>query len=178
MHSNLKTQITKPIFPEHINRTPMNNYYLLGAISIATLFTQFSCEIPKNVTESGYEFIHHIDNHTATPQIGDYAYCYIDMRNGEQLISSNRSTGKLAKLQISKVSNDYKTSPVIDALKLMSIGDSMTVHYRIDTLSRKPAGFENASMISYDIKLVDIKSEKEYKKDFKKQWKKATASLN
>ena len=156
----------------------MNNYFLQGAIAIIALFTQTACEVPNNVTESGYEFIHHINNNTTKPQIGDYAYCYIDMRNGQQLVSSNRKTGKLAKLQISESSKDYKTSPIIDALKLMSVGDSMTVNYRIDTLSRKPIGFENASMISYDIKLVEIKSEKEYKKDFKKQWKKATASLN
>jgi len=156
----------------------MNVQSLLVA-SVATSIFLASCQpasVFQPLTESGYEYFHHVKNDGSQPNEGDYAYCYIDMRNGDKVIKSNRTTGKLAKLKMSANSENIQNSPVVDALQLMTIGDSMTVHYPL--LGKKPKGFENASFIAYDIKLVDIRSTAQYKAEFKSKWKRATASLN
>ena len=156
----------------------MNVQSLLVA-SIATSIFMASCQpasVFQPITASGYEYFHHVKNDGSQPIEGDYAYCYIDMRNGDKVIQSNRSAGKLAKLKIAETTEGVQNSPVVDALQLMTIGDSLTVHYPL--AGKKPKGFEDANFIAYDIKLIDIKSSAEYKAEFKSKWKKATASLN
>ena len=147
---------------------------------VAILFLLASCQhtIQNSVslTESGYPFFHHINNDKMSPGPGDYAYCYIDMRNGDRVINTNRTKGQLAKLKIEPFKST-KASPIMDAVKLMSVGDSLTVHYPLDNLSKKPKGFENADYIAYDIKLVDIKSDASYQSDFRQKWEKATATI-
>ncbi|MEL6924799.1 MAG: hypothetical protein AAFO94_12200 [Bacteroidota bacterium] len=149
---------------------------IAAALSLTSCDSSIVFQQPK--TDSGYDYFHHVNNGGEKPESGDYAYCYIDMRNGERLVNTNRNSGKLAKLKIADLPEGVKISPVVDALKLMSIGDSLTVNYPIASLQDKPKGFETADFIYYDIKLIDIKSDSEYKADFKARWKKATASLN
>ncbi|MBK7407394.1 MAG: hypothetical protein IPJ40_04470 [Saprospirales bacterium] len=60
-----------------------------------------------------------------------------------------------------------KPSPVLEALLLMSVGDSLTVYYPIDSLGQqRPAGFENAEFVVYHLSMKEIKTAEKYQEDF------------
>lgn len=144
------------------------------------LFASCAGDQSAGETPSGFKFVHHVKNTGATPQIGEYAYFHVDMRNpatGEVTYSSH-SVPQMPKIAIpdpEKQSPSQRPSPVVEALPYMAVGDSLTVFQSLDSIPRKPQGYEAATDIAFDIVLVEIKSADDFKKEMEEEQKKAAA---
>lgn len=120
----------------------------------------------KLTTENGYEYIKYTNEGGPKPQPGEYVYFHAQMRNGDSVVYASREQGASPFLQIPAVDNPArKPSPLEDVLKTMSVGDSVTVLINIDTLPTKPRGFENASILYYDVALLEIKPAEQYQEE-------------
>ena len=129
------------------------------------LFTACNSD-EQQVTESGYPFEHHLQTGGPTPEAGQYVAFHVQMRNGDTVIYTSRSQPQVPKMLIPQPPADpsvqQRTSPLIEGFKMMAEGDSLTLYYPIDTLSRKPSGFEDAEFMIYDLVLTDIQTAEEH----------------
>jgi len=128
----------------------------------------------EELTPHGFKCEHYIAKNGEKPKPAEYVYFHVDMRNGDSVTYSSRNQGRILKIPMPDYSNPAskaKPSPVMDALSMMSIGDSLTVYQRLDTLPRKPAGYENADELAYDLVLLDIKTANEYQADMEQERK-------
>ncbi|HMQ45917.1 MAG TPA: FKBP-type peptidyl-prolyl cis-trans isomerase [Saprospiraceae bacterium] len=119
----------------------------------------------KKLTANGYEYMLHTSGKGEKPAPGDYAYFHAQLRNGDTVLYSSRDQPQMPFIQIplEEVTN-RKTSPVEDILREMTLGDSATVLINLDTIpaEMRPRGFEKASVMFYDVVLLDIKTQEEY----------------
>lgn len=116
-------------------------------------------------TPSGFRLVQHVDSEGATPQSGEYAYFHVVMSNGDSVTYDSRDQSRVPQVIIPTAESMARTkpSPVIEALMMMSVGDSLTLYYPIDSLGgRVPPGYETAENIVYHLSLVDIKSPEAY----------------
>ena len=68
--------------------------------------------------------------------------------------------------------------PVLEALRLMSPGDSLTIFYPLDSLGpKRPAGFENTDIVSYHLALYNIKTSEQFEAEFKAKQETADDAL-
>lgn len=127
------------------------------------------CKKDEKVTPSGYKYIVQKSTGGAKPQPGDYVYFQAQARNGDSVVFSSRMVGQEPFLQIQK--EDQKPAPgtppnfMEEVLRTMAVGDSVTIIYPLDTLPRKPPGFENAKELYYDVVMTQIKTEDQFTKD-------------
>ncbi len=143
--------------------------YYLTIIPIIILLTVTACgqEEKFEYTPSGYPIVFHINEEGASPKQGDFIHFRMHIRNQDSIVHSTQ------KNQVEK--KDYITAPFIlhktlqgkavpqmDAFSIMSAGDSVTLHYRLDTLARKPDKFENSDYMYYDLVLVNVLSSEEH----------------
>jgi FKBP-type peptidyl-prolyl cis-trans isomerase FkpA len=124
----------------------------------------------SGTTESGFRYEFHEKNSGATPQVGEYAYFHVYMKNPKtgELTVDTRQSPAVPSFKIPDAANQLKgikAVPVYDVLPLMSIGDSLSVFQSLDSIPRKPPGFEDEKELAYQVVLMDIKSEEEYKAD-------------
>ena len=131
-------------------------------------------------TPSGFRYEHHVKKDGAKPQIGEYAYFHVTMRNpttGEVTFDS-RNNPQIPRVAIPDPASTppgQPASPYIEGLALMAIGDSLSVYQSLDSLPRKPQGFDNATEIAFDMVMVDIKSAEEFNKEMEEEQKKIAA---
>ncbi|MCB0558475.1 MAG: FKBP-type peptidyl-prolyl cis-trans isomerase [Lewinellaceae bacterium] len=121
-------------------------------------------------TQHGYEYINHTNLEGARPQPGEYAYFQVQIRNGDTITHSTREQGATPFLQIPSINNPQRRpSPVEDVLREMSVGDSVTVLIRLDTMRARQKGFEDTDIMYYDVVLTDIKSMDSYQQGAKEE---------
>ncbi|MEM9847638.1 MAG: FKBP-type peptidyl-prolyl cis-trans isomerase [Bacteroidota bacterium] len=113
-------------------------------------------------TPNGYDFKYHVNQEGKSPTVGDEVYYRMYVRNSDTILhkSFDNVNNMRPFSMLYLPSDDLQRSqlrPHEDALRVMSPGDSITIYYGIDSLERKPAGFENESYIFYDLVMVDFK---------------------
>ncbi len=125
----------------------------------------------RQFTKHGYEYINHTNLDGPKPQPGEYVYFHLQIRNGDSITHSTRAQGANPFLQIPSVDNPQRRpSPVEDVLREMSVGDSVTVLIRLDSIrASKPKEFEGAEMFFYDVVLQDIKSVDSFQENARQQ---------
>ncbi|MCB0546093.1 MAG: FKBP-type peptidyl-prolyl cis-trans isomerase [Phaeodactylibacter sp.] len=131
-----------------------------------------SCEQEKGrlVTKHGYEYVNHTNLDGAKPQPGEYVYFQVQIRNGDSITHSTRLQGAAPFLQIPSVDNPQRRpSPLEDVLREMSVGDSVTVFIRLDSLRGKFNEFNDAEIIYYDVVLNDIKTVDSFQENAKRE---------
>ena len=137
---------------------------ILAALCFVMLFA--SCQKAK--VEGDYKVINHTNKSGAKPQVGEYAYCHIYQRAGTEVLGSTRQSGDIARIKLPELSKDgKKVEPDIAGLRMMSVGDSLTVFISVDTL-KKPEKYKELKFIEVDLVLLDIKTEAAYKADMEK----------
>lgn len=119
-------------------------------------------------TPSGFKYEMHTNVGGEKPAVGDYVYFHAQTRNGDNVVNASRITGngQIPFLQIIPDSMLTKpVSPVQELLRIMSIGDSATIYLPQDTLTEeeKPAGFKGVDHRLYDLVMIDIKTEEEFR---------------
>ena len=136
-------------------------FSLYSILSITLIM--ISCQSEPNLTERGYPIEFHVDASGPTAEIGEYVYFDLVMRSGDSVLHTTFPSDEKPRLSIPNSEQiNANTPPVIDALKLMSVGDSLTLHFPLDCLKVRPPQFDNISTISYDMVMLDIKSAEAY----------------
>jgi FKBP-type peptidyl-prolyl cis-trans isomerase FkpA len=146
----------------------MNKQIILAALGFATVCLSLlsSCNNNKQFSEStnGFKYIHHIQNEGPKPQAGEYVYFHIEVFIDDSLLQSSREHNDVPIAQIPTADQaKVQPNPVTDILPLMSVGDSVSINQPLDSLPQRPPGFEQFNTLYYNITLVEIKSEAEYK---------------
>ncbi len=119
------------------------------------------------VTPNGYPVKFHINKKGAVPKTGDYINFRMYIRNDDGIVYStekNKTGDETDAFKTAPFVLGTNPAPQMDAMSMMSAGDSLTLYFQIDTMDRKPQGFENSDMVYYDIALVDVKSPAEHNK--------------
>ncbi len=130
--------------------------YLFFILSMGLIW---ACQPKELTTPSGYKYIHHVQTNGQKPQVGEEISFEVDVRNDTGVVQSSRQQGEPARFLVPQTDQVGKSiSPIVEALMLMSIGDSLTIMQSTDSFPRKPPGFENAAFIYYDLVLKEIKS--------------------
>lgn len=114
----------------------------------------------------GYRAVQYVDREGPTVQPGDHAYFHIHMRTADSLLYStriNRDNQPVHHHMKDVTDPRVIPTPEVDALSLMSVGDSLTVIYPVDSLRQKPVGVTAKDRyLYYDIYLTDILDDAAY----------------
>lgn len=121
----------------------------------------------KEMTSRGYSYDMHHDAEGPVIAPGEYAYFHITMRAGDSVLNTSYSMGQMPRLRIPAPDEFTKeTSIIIDGLAKMSVGDSLTLYYPLDSLgATRPPAFQNFDVIEYDLSLKEIKSDQAFKQE-------------
>lgn len=140
-----------------------NVFYLLLMAVIA-----FSCKSEKTgTTATGYKYIHFVRNSGKKPQPNQYAYCNVYIYQNDTLVSSNVMSGvETAMIPYSSPdSAGLDDQPIMAALQMMSVGDSLVIYHNQDSLKKyAPPGYP-IPKVAYHIKLKSINDKEQYEKD-------------
>lgn len=136
--------------------------FIVGCLLIGSCTTD-----QKSLTQRGYTYEFHLDNEGPAPMPGEYAYFDITMRAGDSVLNTSYTMDQLPRLQIPDPTEyTRETSVIIDALALMSVGDSLTLYYPLDSLGpTRPPAFQDYDVLEYDLVLKEIKTDEEFKQE-------------
>lgn len=147
---------------------------LLFVLLVGLTLASCQQEPTKQTTPSGFEYVLHTDAGGEEPVPGDYVVFQAYMRNGDSIVYSSRSQPRPPMFQIPTEEEPGRPpSPVEEVIQEMSLGDSATVYINIDTMQRKPNGFEGASVMYYDLVIEEVKSAEEYAEEQNAKMKEA-----
>lgn len=140
--------------------------FIIGTALVALAF--FSCknkEEEKLKTPDGQEYIQHVKTGNPTPQPGDYVYFHAQIRDGEKVMRSSRSEGAEPFIQIPLQEEPGRQAPPVESvLKLMGMGDSVTLIIPLDSLQKQSMGMQSDIMY-YDVVLTRIQSNEDKEKE-------------
>ena len=137
---------------------------LFSFIFVAAVALTLSACGGKKLSEGGYQYTHHTKKGGKMPQIGDACEVNIVLKSGEKVIRSTIQDGQPLTVVIDSMMKGVPVSPIMAGLKLMGLGDSLTIFYPIDTLKNKPPDLVDVKMLTYDIVLVKIIGKEDYQK--------------
>jgi len=107
-----------------------------------------------DVGESGLHYQFHKQLEDIKPQVGDEIHYHITVRKGEKRLS------ELNKKQVMPLSPNK--NPILQAFKLMGLGDSLTLALFVDSLpKRMTEKFDTGDTMLVDLKIFDIKRKSE-----------------
>lgn len=123
----------------------------------------------EQITPNGYKLVNHTDKGGDKPQVGDYAYVHVYVRQDDSLVNTSRDYGKAIPVVVpdfSKMTEEEKgvgkANPIADAVGMMSVGDSVSVEIPLDEEMRKMPQLKDVQKLVYDIVLEEVKSQQEY----------------
>jgi FKBP-type peptidyl-prolyl cis-trans isomerase len=114
----------------------------------------------EKLTQNGFKYVHHIQNNGRKPQVGEYAYYELELYGVTDstarvfFIEAGSHSNKILSLEQTK----GFTSPIVDVLHLMSIGDSVTVIQMPESVGNLPPEYQDVAQFNFNIKLTAIKS--------------------
>ena len=132
--------------------------YLIFTLCISLVV---SCAQPsdgdKILTASGYEVIIHEKSGGQKIIEGDYVYFNVDIVDDkEEVIQSLRNAPELPVVQIPEgAANQISDNPVMEALLLASVGDSLSIILPRDSIPNLTPGMEDAKFIKYNIAVLE-----------------------
>jgi FKBP-type peptidyl-prolyl cis-trans isomerase FkpA len=117
-----------------------------------------------DLTRRGYRLERHISTNGPLPVPGEYAYFQIVMRHKDSILNTSYGSDQIPRIRIPTEEEYTKETPIIiDALAMMSEGDSATLYFPLDSVEDLPPAFAGMEMIEYDLKFVEIKTDEEFK---------------
>ncbi len=140
-------------------------YSILLPLALALVLIGCAAETEQK-TERGYAYERHTDLPGPTPQAGEYAYFHIVMRADDSILNTSYNMSEIPRLRIPEEGqNSDQAAPIVDGLKLMSVGDSLTLDFPLDSLPQVPPAFANFELLKYDLKLLEIKTDEQFKEE-------------
>jgi len=135
-------------------------------IGIVLFLASCQSEPKETATASGFKYIHHVKKNGATPKEGEEATFHVDLRNNKEVVNSSRQQGRPAQMIVPPLDQHSKSpSPIVEAIMLMSVGDSLTVMQSTDSFPQKPPQFAESPYVYWDIVLTSIKSKADIEKE-------------
>jgi FKBP-type peptidyl-prolyl cis-trans isomerase len=134
-----------------------------GFLYIFILFVVLSCsEEQVSNTSAGFPIKFHIDKKGDKVKPGDLVYYHVYHRNGSTVTFSSRAGGDTpSRMVVPEYANiSRKPSIILDALREMSEGDSVTAFLNLDSVPVRPKGYEDAQFMEYDIALLKVEPTK------------------
>ena len=121
----------------------------------------------KTMTDRGYAYEMHLDEAGPVPTPGEYAYFHITMRADDSILNTSYNMSDIPRLRIPDPEEyTHETSVIIDGLIKMSVGDSLTLYYPLDSLGdTRPPAFQNFDIIQYDLVMKEIKTDEDFKQE-------------
>lgn len=121
--------------------------------SIICLLIFVTCETESTInfqeTDSGLLYHFHQELNGKKPQVGDEVQYHITLRKGDELLSE---TNKKQLMPLFP-----KKNPILQAFKLMGLGDSLTLALLVDSLPKHMTqNFESGDTMLVDLKITDI----------------------
>lgn len=130
------------------------------ALAVALLLALSACgdSAPElRISERGYPYVLRHDEPGATLAAGDVAKFHMQVMKGDSVLMRSRDGGEEAQAYVLPDDPSVDQGPaniLIDALRLMSVGDSLSVYLPMDTIPQRPPGFEATDSLRYDIVVV------------------------
>lgn len=132
-----------------------NLFFLLGGI---LLFAACANDVDL-VTENGYRYVIHTDVPGETVKPTQAAEFYFQMMKGDSVVLNSRDQNPDPQVFLVPEPSDKpvgNTNIIVDALQLMSVGDSLSIFLALDTIEQRPPGFGPEDELRYDIVLTNI----------------------
>jgi FKBP-type peptidyl-prolyl cis-trans isomerase FkpA len=123
----------------------------------------------KGTTEHGYSYEFLNDVKGETPKAGEYAYFQMDIKAGDSLITTTRTSPRIVAFQLREEANEGILAFANDAFSLMSPGDSMKIVLKNSELPEKIPNFDDDETMTYTFSVSDVKSEEAYKADMEEE---------
>ncbi len=135
-------------------------------IVFISLSLMLSCknEINRPKTLLGYSYEKHISTTGRQAKAGDHAYFNVITMVGDSVLEDTHIYPFTPTMRI-EVKPAREVAPIIDAIKEMAIGDSLTVFVPIDSLPFAPISFQSFKEIKHIITLIDLKTTKDFEID-------------
>jgi len=132
-----------------------NLFFLLGGI---LLLGACASDVDL-ITENGYRYEMHTDVAGETVKPSQAAEFYFHMMKGDSVVLNSRDQNPDPQVFLVPEPSDKpvgNTNIIVDALKLMSVGDSLSIFLALDTIEQRPPGFGPEDELRYDIALVNV----------------------
>jgi len=150
----------------------MQKIQFLFLLFLSTLlFTNCGSKESMSISENGYAYLHHVKNGGPTPQVGDKVYFEYTQYFDDASVSTSHGVEPTPSFIIPKsdgIKRGYgQVPPYIDGLKLMSVGDSLSMQVEIDSLPQRSPQYGDAKHIYFRYKLnkivsaADVKAEQD-----------------
>ena len=137
----------------------------LYVVSLPSCFL-FDDSISFEVLQSGLHYHFHEKNEGVRPQIGDEIHYHMTVRKGTKTIRSND------RKEVMPLSP--KKNPILQAFKIMSLGDSVTIAVFVDSLPHLMSReFESGDTMLIDLKITDIRQKQVVEDEFNAMLEKA-----
>ena len=142
----------------------MNHHLKISTLYLVLVSLLLGCSDQTTLTDRGYRYIMHEDMPGPTPKPGEYAYFHVTMRAEDSVLNSSYSMKDLPRLRIPNPEEyNPQTNVIIDGLVKMSVGDSITLFFPLDSMPTRPPDFAAYDMIAYDLVMQEIKSDSAFK---------------
>jgi FKBP-type peptidyl-prolyl cis-trans isomerase FkpA len=140
------------------------NLFLLTILATSII----ACSQSTGKTKSGYRFAHHIKTGGATPKPGDVVYYHITERINDKIMGSTYQYGTEPmnnRMPTKEELGTEKVPAMVEAMEMMSVGDSMTIFVSLDSIKTPIPGVENAKEAALGVRLTKIMSAEEANKE-------------
>jgi FKBP-type peptidyl-prolyl cis-trans isomerase len=118
----------------------------------------------KQKTSLGFAYDAHISSGGPKAKAGDHAYFNVITFAKDSVLEDTHIYPFTPTLRI-ETKPQKEIAAIMDALKEMAVGDSITLHIPIDSIPFAPAAFQSYKEITHSINLISIKNDVEFKKD-------------
>lgn len=143
---------------------------LLGMLILLSVLVT-SCgektvEAPGNsISKNGYGYTMHKSLGGEVAVEGDEVFFHLEVYAQDSMLYDSRrdrqSGGRAQQFKLLPIADmKDKTNPLLDALPMMAIGDSMTIYFPTDSLPKLPPGLEDEKYVAYNISVKEILSSK------------------
>lgn len=142
----------------------MRNYNLF---LMAICMIMISCSETSSVkmTESGYQYKMYNDSPTEVVQPGQYVYYYLDIFNDRDSLLQTTRKNPNQPITLVPLEDDASMppNPIMDVIKLCSVGDSVGIILPKDSIPNLPPQFSDIKHIEYKLVITEAVDEATYK---------------
>ncbi len=144
----------------------ISSILLLVAITCNVAVAQTTAEAGDTTkpltTALGYDYYLHKDGGAEKAKAGNFVYFDVVVRTADSIINKSVDTGNQPLLQIPPDTIDRKLTPIEDVVRLLGVGDSVTVPIRVDTIANLPPQLVGVDYVYYDLIIQKILTEEAY----------------
>lgn len=157
----------------------MKNFLMFFSCVLLIAVSMSSCGAKKvQKTLNGFDVTLIHDEPGDLAMEGDYAYFRYEVKSNDSTLFSSSTQTPMIKFKLPKLEKqDAKNAqPLLEALFLMSKGDSAMVEQTLTEEMKASIGIANVDKLSFYVSLVDLKNEADYNADMEASQKAAAES--